>query len=73
MPIDYFLSLQNNPMHYLIRTIMIWLAVFFAAQIIPPEADILGLALAALLVLSFVDFALNLTTNRGLIDHIFNH
>ena len=60
-------------MHYLPRTIMLWLAVFFTAQICPPDATILGLAMAATLILSGIDFWLNISTKRGLLDHILNN
>lgn len=57
----------------LLRTILILLAVFIFARIIPPGATILGLGLAAITIASIVDFYLEITTSRGLLSHIFNH
>jgi len=59
-------------MHYLPRTILIWLAIFFAAQIIPPGSTLLMLPLLIIFFGAFLDFGLNISTNRGLIDHLFN-
>ena len=51
---------------------MILVAVFFAARIIPPDAEILGLFLAIVLIATFIDFYLEITTKRGLFDHLSN-
>lgn len=59
-------------MHFLIRTGMIYIAVFLAARIIPPDATITGLELAIIIISSSVDFYLGITTSRGLLDHILN-